>query len=186
MLDNRKIDADTVTECDPHERRRQVRYPFTAAVEIVVRESQTRIQGRTSDLSRGGCFVDTTSSFPAGSTVTIRLTKDSRTFKADAEVVYSLVGMGMGVKFTSTDTGQVGTVEKWMAELSGEALPEPELSRSMDQPCEEGRIDDEEYPVLGELVMELMKQGILSNAKCKAMLQRLNQAGQPKFSSVSI
>jgi hypothetical protein len=53
MLDNRKIDADTVTECDPHERRRQVRYPFTAAVEIVVRESQTRIQGRTSDLSRG-------------------------------------------------------------------------------------------------------------------------------------
>jgi hypothetical protein len=186
MLDNPKINTGSLTECDPHERRRHERYPFTSAVEVVVRESQTRIQGRTSDLSRGGCFVDTTSAFPAGSTVTMRLTKDNRTFEADAEVVYSLAGMGMGVKFTSADTEQLGTVEKWMAELSGEVLPEPELPRSLDQPCAQGRLGNEEYLVLNELVMELMKQGVLSNAKCKAMLQKLNHTGQAKSSSVLV
>src|ERR1700681_4740767 len=123
MLDN-KINVGSLTECVPDERRRQVRYPFTAAVEVVVRETQTRIQGRTSDLSRGGCFLDTASCFPAGSTVKIRLTKDHRRFEAHAEVVYSLVGMGMGVKFTAAEIQQLGTVEKWVAELSGEA-PEP-------------------------------------------------------------
>ena len=185
MLDHTRANAATGTEGDPHERRRQVRYPFTAAVEVVVGESQTRIQGRTSDLSRGGCFVDTTTAFPAGSTVTMRLTKGNRTFEADAEVVYSLVGMGMGVKFTSARTEQLGTMEKWMAELSGEVLSEPELSPSLDRPNEHARLGNEEYLVLYELISELMQQGILSNVKCKAMLQKLNHSGRIKTGPAS-
>jgi hypothetical protein len=56
-------------ETDPHERRRHTRHPFTATVEAVELKSQTRIQGRTSELSRGGGYVDTLSSLPVGSIV---------------------------------------------------------------------------------------------------------------------
>jgi len=173
MLDGPKINVGSLAESAAHERRRDVRYPFTSAVEVVVRETQTRIQGRTSDLSRGGCYLDTANSFPAGSIVTIRLTKDNCTFEADAEVVYSLVGMGMAVKFTGANSGQLETVEKWVAELSGQALPKPLPLQSSDPSRAQEAPGDEKYLVLSELVMELMKQGILSNVKCQAMLRKL-------------
>jgi hypothetical protein len=173
MSANHKMNVGSLTQRASHERRKDARYSFTSAVEVVLHETQTRIQGRTSDLSRGGCFLDTASCFPAGSTVTIRLTKDHRRFEADAEVVYSLVGMGMGVKFTAAEVEQLGTVEKWVAELSGVALPEPGRSQSSDQSCAQKSPDNENYLVLSELVIELMKQGILSNGKCQAMLQKL-------------
>lgn len=167
---------------DAHERRKHSRYPFTATVETVEAKSQTRIQGRTSDLSRGGCYVDTINSLPAGSLVKICLTKGTRSFESQAEVVYSLAGMGMGVKFTDTDPKQFWTVEKWVAELNGEVLPEPELQQLSEQPCTQQRLGTENF-ILNELVMELMRQGVLSNAKCEDMLQKLNRAGRAQFDS---
>src|SRR3979490_2345989 len=130
-----QIQIDSATERDPHERRRHTRYPFTVTVEAVESKSQTRIQGRTSDLSRGGCYVDTISSFPAGSAVKIRLTKDARSFESQAQVVYSSVGMGMGVKFTSSASQQLSTLEKWGGELSGKLAPEPQLPKSSAPSC---------------------------------------------------
>jgi hypothetical protein len=180
MLDSPKKRVGSLTKCASNERRRHERYPFTSAAEVVVPETQTRIHGRTSDLSRGGCFLDTTSCFPAGSTVTIRLTKDNRTFEADAEVVYSLVGMGMGIKFTGAEIEHFGTVEKWMAELGGESLPERVLPQSSGQSCASEGPGNQEYDVLSELVMELMKERVLSNVKCQAMLQKLNPTGHSK------
>jgi hypothetical protein len=165
------------------ERRRHSRYPFTATAEIVEANSQTRIQGRTSDLSRGGCYVDSTCRFSAGSIVKIRLTKEMCSFEARADVVYSLDGMGMGVKFTGADPEQLSTLEKWMAELRGELQPRPELPQPSDQSCAERRPGNEEYFVLNELVTELMKQGVLSNDKCEAMLQKLNRTGRAKSDS---
>jgi len=40
------------------------------------------------------------------------------------------VGMGMGLKFTSGDSQQLSTLEKWVGELSGKLAPEPELPQS--------------------------------------------------------
>jgi len=181
---NNKIGGSA--ETDPHERRRHARHTFTATVEAVELKSQTRIQGRTSDLSRGGCYVDTINSFPAGSIVKMRLTKETRSFEAQAEVVYSLVGMGMGMKFTNAEPEQLWTVEKWMAELTGELLPEPELSQPFDPSCAQERVGNEEHLVLNELLMELMRQGVLSNFKCKAMLEKLTQTGRAKSDAVLV
>jgi hypothetical protein len=168
--------------CGTRERRRHTRYPITAAVEAVERQSQTRIQGRTSDLSRGGCYVDTISSFPAGSVVTMRLTKETRSFEVQAEVVYSLTGMGMGVKFVDADPEQLSTVDKWVAEIGAEAPPEMELELELEDPSEppsaQERPGSEEFDVLRELLLELMKQRVLPDEKCKALLQRLNRTGR--------
>jgi len=181
MLEETNNNLDSSSAREPRERRRHLRYPFTATVETVEAKSQARIQGRTSDLSQGGCYVDTINSLPTGSMVRICLTKGMRSFEAQAEVVYSLAGMGMGMKFTNFDPGQVGIVEKWVAELSGEQQPEPELSQPSDPSQAQQRPGNEEYLVLNELVMELMRQGVLSNAKCEAMLQKLNRTGRAQL-----
>jgi hypothetical protein len=162
------------------ERREFPRYPFTATVEMVEPQSQTRIQGRTSDLSLGGCYVDSTSSFPTGSSLVVRLTKDTRSFEAPAQVTYSIDGMGMGIRFTGADAEQISTLEKWVAELRGEMLPESTLAQTADPALAQRGPSREEHLVLSELVMELMRQGVLSNTKCEAMLQKLNRTGRAR------
>jgi len=184
MIEEPKNRIDRSSDPDSHGRRRHSRYAFTATVETVEPESQARIEGRTSDLSRGGCYVDTINSFPTGSIVKMRLTKEMRSFEAQAEVVYSLPGMGMGVKFKDADPDQLWTLEEWVAELSGELkLPGSELPQSSDRSCAQRRLGNEEYLVLNDLVMELMRQGVLSSVKCQAMLQKLNRTGRTKSNS---
>jgi hypothetical protein len=183
MIEETNKNINSSSARDPRERRRHSRYPFTATVETVEAKSQAHIQGRTSDLSRGGCYVDTINSLPPGSLVKICVTKGMHSFEAQAEVVYSLVGMGMGMKFTDSDPGQVGIVEKWLAELSGELPPESEISQPADPSFAQQKPGNEECLVLNELVVELMRQGVISNAKCEAMLQKLDRTGRTQSNS---
>jgi hypothetical protein len=171
-----KIDGTSLTE--PHERRKHARYPFTSMVDCVELKSRTRLGGRTSDLSLGGCYVDTTSTFPAGSVIKLRLTKEMDYVEVTAVVVYSLVDMGMGVKFTGVGAEQLRTLEKWVRELSGEQVSQPEMIRVCDQTCTSECPEGAEFLVLRELIMELMKQGVLSSAKSSTMLERLTSAGR--------
>jgi len=156
------------------ERRRGLRHQFTATVELVDIQSRTKVQARTSDLSLGGCYVDTTSPLPADVTVKMRLTRDKRSFEVQARVAYSLAGMGMGMAFTKAAPDQLEVLKRWIGELTGE-LP-PELSASDDNgqafcgPRESGH--DPSY-VLGALVMELVRQGVLPHEKGKSMLSQL-------------
>jgi hypothetical protein len=180
MIEESNCKIESSVGPHPRERRGHSRYPFTATVEAVEPKSRTLIQGRTSDLSRGGCYVDTINFFPPGSIVKMRLTKETRSFETQAQVVYSVVGMGMGVKFIDADPEQLRTVENWVGEVSGQLLPEPELPRPSD--CTPGRMANEALDVLNELVMELMRQRVLSNAKCQAMLRKLNHTGHAKSS----
>ena len=155
------------------ERRRGPRYQFTATVELVDLKSRARVQARTSDLSRGGCYVDSTGPLPVDTTVRMRLTKDSRSFEVEARVVYSLVGMGMGLAFTGATPEQMDVLKRWIGELSGELPSEFSASEPSEQARgPRGSGHDQSY-VLGTLVMELIRQGVLSNAKGKTMLDQL-------------
>lgn len=155
------------------EHRLGPRYQLTATVDLVDLKSRTRVQARTSDLSGGGCYVDTTSPFPVETTVKMRLKKDNRSFEVEARVVYSLVGMGMGLAFTSADPEQVAVLKRWIGELSGELPPElsaPEPAEPMG--VSKGSNHGQSY-VLGALMLELMRQGVLSHEKGKTMLDQL-------------
>src|ERR1700674_2086468 len=110
------------------ERRRQVRYPFTAAAEVCEVRSQTRVAGRCSDLGTGGCYVDTLSPLAVGSAVRIRIERDLREFEAAAVVTYAHVSMGMGLAFTEIKREHKDVLRSWIADLSGEQTPEPAAS----------------------------------------------------------
>src|ERR1700687_3766475 len=101
------------------EHRRHARFPFTTSVEALEPKSNTQISGRSSDVSLGGCYVDALSPFPVGTIIRIRLTRENISFEANAKVVNSQNGMGMGVAFTSAEKDQFQIYQKWINQLSG-------------------------------------------------------------------
>jgi hypothetical protein len=183
MFDERRKAALAARQLVPEERRVHTRYHFCAAVEALDQGQRTRMTARTSDIGKGGCYVDTFSPFPLRTPVKMRITRENVSFLADATVVSSQTGMGMGLKFTAVEPQQMGVLESWLAELSGTAPFEPCPPAPLEgangtaphhnaapangrPPCEPGY-------VLNELILALMRKGMLTEAEGKTMLLRL-------------
>lgn len=167
-------------QTNPSERRRSVRYPFTAAAEVIELRTLTKITGRSSDIGRGGCFIDTINPFPDGTVVKVRLTLEQRTFEAQAKVVYSQNGMGMGMAFLSAQPEHVKILEGWLAVLSGNAPAEPAVAEAAriaapPMPQQEAGPSGDLEPkfVLNELIITLMRKRVLSEMEGKSLLQKL-------------
>jgi hypothetical protein len=156
------------------ENRRHARFPLTALVEALEPRSNTQISGRCSDVSLGGCYVDTLSPFPEGTIIRIRLTRENTSFEANAKVVFSQIGMGMGVAFTSSEKDQFRIYQKWIDQLSGNSSPEPNVLEGQQQSGGNANVQEEQYYVLNELVIALMRKGILTEVEGKAMLKKLH------------
>jgi hypothetical protein len=155
------------------EHRRHARFPLTALVEVLEPESNVQILGRSSDVSLSGCYVDTLNPFPAGTIIRVRLTRDSTTFEANAKVVNSQMGMGMGIAFTSAEKDQFQIYQKWIDKISGNSSPEELVEKPKG-----GAAADfyrEQYYVLNDLVVALMRKGVLEEAEGKAMLDKLHK-----------
>jgi hypothetical protein len=84
--------------------------------------------------------------------------------------------MGMGLIFTATDPLHLKVLEQWLAELSGQSPSEVGLPGPNSESHEEQSNNDAHGLVLGELVIELMRTGILSEAKGRAILQKLSSS----------
>ena len=156
------------------EQRKHPRFPFTATIEAIEQRSQTRIKGRTSDLSLGGCYVDTISPFSQGTIIHLRISKGNVAFKTKARVAYSMNGMGMGLTFISDVPDSLLPVEKWIAEINNEVPMEFEMEGELNSANEKESSVDEKIFVLNELVIELMRKGILAEDAGKAMLRKLH------------
>jgi hypothetical protein len=155
------------------ERRSTPRSAFTAAVVAVEPKSRTRIDAHTSDLSIGGCYVDTMNPFPAGTELQLRLTTEGKSFDAEAKVAYCQIGVGMGLLFTTAGPGQLSTIEKWFAELRGETQPEPQVLADEEQPLYRATAKNEEHYILEELLVLMMRKGLLTEEEGEPMLHRL-------------
>jgi hypothetical protein len=155
------------------ERRHHTRYPISASLEAVELQSKTRFSGRISDLSMGGCYVDTITALAVGATLKIRLTLDGKFFETKASVIASSAGMGMGLMFTETEPEQLEILKAWIRELSGEVLPcEPELPEIKSEQAAEPGSNMALLDALNELITELMRTGVLSEPKGIAILQK--------------
>lgn len=100
------------------ERRRAPRYPIIADAEVTEIASETKLTARTSDLSAGGCFLDTLNPSPEGTEIAVRISHTDTTFSARGRVVFVFPNMGMGVMFTDVPASQQSVLEKWLAALS--------------------------------------------------------------------
>jgi hypothetical protein len=158
------------------ERRTDPRHSFTATVEAFDTVAKLRVKGRTSDLSRGGCYVDTISPFGIGTLAKVRITRDNKTFDVEARVVYSQASMGMGLMFTALLPEKSGVIDRWIGEVTGAILEDSDAGFAPEQ-SEAGasELRDERQFVLNELVISLMRKGVLPESEGKAMLKKLHR-----------
>lgn len=181
MPSSRKKDFYTDNHTITAERRGNLRFPFTASVEAIEPKSGTRIHGRSTDLGLGGCYVDSLNPYAVGTVVKICITKDRESFETKAMVTFSQVGMGMGLSFIASEPQQSQLFQRWVTELSAEsALPvanEPAFtaSETAKEASHGETAGDDRFYVLNELVIALMRKGVLSEGDCKEMLRKLHR-----------
>ena len=117
--------------------------------------------------------MDVSSPFPVGTLVKVRLTKENKSFEAQAVVASSMAGMGMGLKFTTVESVQSRILEKWISQLSGDLPYEFAAFEHEDEASAEGSLKDEQKYILNEIIIALMRKGILAKEQGKEMLRRL-------------
>lgn len=154
------------------ERRRQVRFPFAASALVTDISSQARLNGRCSDLSSGGCYVDTLSPLTVGSIVSVRIAHDSREFEAAAVVTYAHVSMGMGLAFTEIKRENREVLRSWIAKLSGQHPSEPPASISAEGA---GGVEANANVrfVLNELITLLVHKKIITEEEGAGLLRQM-------------
>jgi len=167
------------------ERRTQTRFPFTASAEVFDLRAQIRVNGRCSDLSVGGCYVDTLSPLSVGTVARIRMARDSRAFESDAVVTYAHTSMGMGLAFTKMRGEDQGVLRSWLAELSGEqpsqlgapfAQPSPTAPSVPLSIAREPKVPEANaslQPIVYELITLLMRKKIITGNEGAELLRRM-------------
>jgi PilZ domain len=157
------------------EKRSCPRYPFSPSVEAIDVKGKSRIVGRLSDIGRNGCYVDTISPFAAEAEVTLTITKEDQSFRTEAKVVYSQIGMGMGLLFTTAEPEQLRLLGVWLRELGGGKSETKEAANPAIQPVTVQSVDRELQNVVNELVSLLMRKNVVNDSEGQAILRKLSK-----------
>ena len=96
------------------ERRAHLRYEFIALTEIIEKDSGERTKEQLISLSRGGCYLKTAKPQSVGATLTVVITKGTKSFQAQAQVTSAVPGQGMGLMFTMVEPTDLQTLDKWL------------------------------------------------------------------------
>ena len=165
---------------EPAEKRRHPRFPFSTGGEAFDPQANVRVTGRLSDISRSGCYMDTISPFGVNVAIILSVTREGRTFKTKAKVVYSLNGMGMGITFTTMEPDQARVLDSWLAELGGLIHLEPDPiaadASTTEAPAKAApMIDQELRDIVRELIVELSRKSIVGDVEAMAMMRKLSK-----------
>jgi hypothetical protein len=156
------------------ERRSSSRRPFTAGVSVVEPVSQTEIKAHTTDLSFGGCYIDTMNPLPAGTEMHLRLIKNGKSFHTKARVIHGQSGVGMGLLFTEIDGTQRPVLERWLSAVQDKSNPEPLLPESDGPPREASSAEGGERYAIEDLVNLLMQKHVLTEDEAETVLRKLS------------
>jgi len=160
---------------DPAKKRSCPRYPFSSAAEAFDVQASIRIKGRLCDISRNGCYMDTINPFAAKAVVTLVIAKDNQFFKTQAKVVYSQVGMGMGLLFTTADPDQLLLLGTWLAELDAGKQHDPVAPWLQLQADTSKNTNHELRDVIIELITLLSRKNIVNDSEGMALLRKLSK-----------
>lgn len=157
------------------EKRSCPRYPFSPAVEALDLHADIRIKGRLADISRNGCYVDTINPFAKDAAVTLTISRDNQSFKTQAKVVYSKMGMGMGLLFTTAEPDQLRVLGSWLNELSGGKVDGEEQSNLFLHPEIAKGTDSDVRKIVSELIALLNGKNLLNDSEAMGLLRKLTK-----------
>jgi c-di-GMP-binding flagellar brake protein YcgR len=99
------------------DRRYAIRFPFAADVEMVDMESGERIEGVTSDISLGGCFVCTSKPLAIRTRVRITLSRKGQSVEALAAVRILKPRIGVGLEFIDVEPPSHEILARWIEQV---------------------------------------------------------------------
>ncbi len=161
-----------VREKPKQDERRQVpRHTINADSQVEEPRVQAVINGRMTDLGMGGCYVDAMMTFPVGTQVVVRLTREDLTFEANATIVYSKPGLGMGLAFMEMEVAHREFLARWVEELAGNspALRKIQRTNPINSAAASGG-------PLQQLITMLMRKGALNQAEYEQLLREIERS----------
>jgi hypothetical protein len=175
--------SDANKPADSTDRRKTVRFTVSASADMVELRTRTRLSGRASDLGVGGCYVDTMTPFPVDTALVVNLTSDNHNVRAMAKVVYSRIGMGMGLAFAEMTPTQRGNLTSWLRELGGDIPTEQTASETEPLVVQEAAIPETTPNVkrtgaldaLQELVSLLGTKRVLTEAEVELLRNKMSE-----------
>jgi len=106
------------------------RFPFSASAEVT---SDDLVElTRVTELSRYGCYLETSKRWTPGTHVTVKITKKNRLFEATATVLYSRPTMGMGMVFREVKAAFQSILEDWLQESLREQHQGPSIKKDFE------------------------------------------------------
>jgi hypothetical protein len=162
------------------EKRSCPRFPLSTGAEAFDPQANLRVTGRLSDIGRHGCYMDTISPFALNAVVILTITRDARTFRTKAKVVYSLNAMGMGMMFTTMEPDQARILNAWLAELGGlidlepdEVTPEAATPEALVEAAPV--VDQELREIVRALIVVLNRKSIVGDAEAMALMRKISK-----------
>jgi hypothetical protein len=99
------------------DRRYAIRFPFAADVELIDLESGKQVDGVTSDISLGGCFVCTGKPLPVNARARMRLARKGQVLEALVVVRIVKPRIGMGIEFFDLEPASNELLIGWLDAL---------------------------------------------------------------------
>ena len=99
------------------DRRYAIRFPFAADVELIDLESGKQVDGVTSDISLGGCFVCTGKPLPVNARARMKLVRKGQVLEALVVVRIVKPRIGMGIEFFDLEPAYNEMLVAWLDAL---------------------------------------------------------------------
>jgi hypothetical protein len=99
------------------DRRYAIRFPFAGDVELIDLESGKQVEGVTSDISLGGCFVCTSKPLPVNARARLRLVRKNQVIEALVVVRIVKPHVGMGIEFFDLEPVYNNILIAWLDAL---------------------------------------------------------------------
>jgi hypothetical protein len=99
------------------DRRYAIRFPFAANVELIDLESGKQVDGVTSDISLGGCFICTSKPLPLKARARMKLYRKGQVLEALVVVRIVKPHVGMGIEFFDLEPPNNELLSGWIDSL---------------------------------------------------------------------
>ena len=99
------------------DRRYTIRYPFAADAVLIDLESGQQVDGVTSDISLGGCFICTSKPLSINSRARMKLTRKSQSLEGLVVVRIVKPRVGMGIEFFDLESPNDQRLVAWIESL---------------------------------------------------------------------
>jgi hypothetical protein len=99
------------------DRRYTIRYPFAADAELTDMQTGQKVDGVTSDISLGGCFVCTSKALPQDCRARLKLTRKGQVLEALVIVRIVKPRVGLGIEFFDLDVPSNEILAGWIDSL---------------------------------------------------------------------